>query len=116
MMSLSSASLWRIRPLRRIRLAVALLAIAPAGCALENRISMAPGATRDSLVFLIGAPAGSPNISVVYGLTVEQCTGGHVVWTIVGNGSRTLPDQVQYGAIVPGFGATVGPEPIGPGC
>ncbi|MGH7616668.1 MAG: hypothetical protein ACREPM_05515 [Gemmatimonadaceae bacterium] len=79
-------------------------------------MSIAPGTTRDSLVFVLGGATGPANMSVVYGLTVEHCGGGPVVWTLVGNGTRTLPDRIAYGQVIPGFASTAGPVPIGTGC
>jgi hypothetical protein len=108
------------RPLARLSVrapgAVTLLALAVTSCALENRVSIAPGATRDSLVFVIGGATGTADTRVIYGLTVEQCSTALVFWTVVGNGTRTLPDRVQYGQAIPGFATTAGPLPLAAGC
>jgi len=96
--------------------ALTLLLLALPGCTLPNRVSVAPGATRDSLVFVFSGETGSADMRVVYGLTVQRCAGDLVFWTIVGNGTKFLPDRVRYGQAVPGFATTVGPVPLTAGC
>jgi len=96
--------------------ALTVLVLALPGCTLPNRVSVAPGATRDSLVFVIAGETGSADMRVVYGLTVQRCAGDLVFWTIVGNGTTFLPDRVRYGQAVPGFAATAGPVPLSAGC
>src|SRR5262249_148970 len=86
------------------------------GCALENRVTIAPGANRDSLVFVLGGEGGTANTRVIYGLTVERCAGDVVFWTIAGTGTRTLPDRIRYGELPPGFVRAAGPLPLSAGC
>jgi hypothetical protein len=100
----------------RAACAFTLFALALSGCALENRVRIVPGATRDSLVFAIGGATGTADTRVIYGLTVERCAGDLVFWTVVGNGTRTLPDRIRYGQALPGFATTAGPLPLSAGC
>ena len=102
--------------IRRLCAVLSVVMLACSGCALENRVSIAPGATRDSLTFAIGGANGTADTRVIYGLTVERCGGDVVLWTVVANGTRTLPDRIRYGQLLPGFATTAGPLPLSPGC
>jgi hypothetical protein len=86
------------------------------GCALENRVTIAPGATRDSLVFVLGGVSGAADTRVIYGLTVQRCADEVVFWTVAGNGTRTLPERIRYGEPLPGFATIAGPLPLSAGC
>lgn len=100
-----------------LRLCATVVLIATlTACAAENRIRVAPGSTRDSLVFLIDGADGTAAHGLVYGLTVLRCGDQLVLWTIAADGSRTIPDKVRYGQLVPGFSIRAGPEPLTQGC
>lgn len=87
-----------------------------AACAAENRIRIAPGSTRDSLVFVIEGADGTATHGLIYGLSVLRCGDDHALWMIAADGSRTLPDRLRYGQLLPGFSIRAGPEPLGQGC
>ncbi len=85
-------------------------------CAIENRILVAPGSTRDSLVFIIEGADGTSAHGLIYGLSVLGCGDDRALWVIAADGSRTMPVRVRYGQILPGFSIRAGPESLQPGC
>ncbi len=101
---------WSVRGIAALVLALG------GGCVAQNVIAVAPGSTRDSLVFVVrGAKVGaSPNL--VFGLGVVRCADDRPMWIIAAEGSRLMPDSLRYGEPVPGFALRAGPEPLGPDC
>ena len=92
--------------------------IAAAACdAPANLVRLAPPARVDSVAFEISAigGAGAGPASLVYGVAVVRCdeTG---FWTIVSDGTRSLPQRFTYGGALPGFETRAGPLPLLPGC
>lgn len=85
-------------------------------CGIENRIRVAPGSTRDSLVFIIESADGTSARGLIYGLSVLGCGDDRTLWVIAADGSRTMPDRVRYGQLVPGFSIRAGPESLQAGC
>src|SRR5439155_17995242 len=83
---------------------------------IANTTQLAPRATRDSLVLMIGSATGAGAATSVYGLSVIRCGDERAFWTIAADGSRSLPERIAYGRLIPGFETRAGPEPLLPGC
>lgn len=86
------------------------------GCAYENVIGVAPGSTRDSLVFVLRGAKPGADPALVYGLGVVRCSDERPMWLISAEGNRLLPDTVRYAQVVPGFILRAGPEPLVADC
>jgi hypothetical protein len=99
-----------------VRACVAAAVLAGGACVHQNVIAVAPGSTRDSLVLVIrGAQAGAPP-NLLFGVSVIRCADERPMWTISADGSRTMPDTLLYGQVVPGFPVRVGPEVLHADC
>jgi hypothetical protein len=103
--------------IRFVAAATLALTLTAAACVPETAIQIAPGATRDSLVFLISdLQSGKQGAGFIYGLSILQCNTDRAAWTIAADGSRTMPDHVVYGRPVPGFATRAGPDSLHSGC
>jgi hypothetical protein len=67
-------------------------------------------------VFVIEGADGTSSHGLIYGLSVLGCRDDRALWIIAADGSRTMPDRVRYGQVVPGFSIRAGPEALQAGC
>lgn len=92
-------------------------AVAVTGCRMENVVHLAPSVTADSVAFIVtGTASATAPSNLAYGLSVIRCSNAQVMWTISADGTRLMPDRVEYGAVIPGFHTLAGPLPLTVGC
>jgi hypothetical protein len=95
---------------------IAVTLLSSVGCVHENVLALAPGSRGDSLVFVLRSAHVGADPNLVFGLSVIRCADDVPMWTISADGSRTMPDSLLYGQVIPGFPVRAGPFPLAPDC
>jgi len=101
---------------------VALLACLLAGCPEPSEVSVAPGSTREHLVFILGRDHGArpPTASATAFFIVYPCDvtriADNAVWVIRRISDAPTPDRLTYGVAPAGYQVGQGPLPLAARC